>query len=126
MPKTPLSQPTIYEEALHPFDEAVFLNPPAVYRGGPFRVWNCRPNSSHLLRQFDTLASKDDQRIGSIAFDLHMLRLDGLTGGHQALDLTVFGSRINSFGAEWTEGYILRPTGILVAPMLQRIDTPPA
>ena len=35
------------------FDDALFRNPPSVYRGAPFWAWNTKLNENELLRQLD-------------------------------------------------------------------------
>lgn len=91
-----------------------------------------------------TTVDRGGQRLGAIAFDPHRLELGRLAVGCHDLDVTVHGTRVNTFGAlhnrvpgwrwwgpkswetsgsGWTDGYQLRPTGMLVAPMVE-VSTP--
>lgn len=86
----------------------------------------------------------EGQRVGRIIRPPHRLELP-CKGGEIQLDLTCFGDRVNTFGAlhdcnpqeqwwgppayrtcgeHWTDGYVLRPKGIFVAPMLVQANRP--
>ena len=85
-------------------------------------------------------ASLDDQNMGVIAYAPYQLHMDAAPGKH-VLKLTVYGNRVNSFGAlhncdptltwfgptawqskgkAYSYEYRLRPTGLLVSPRLYR------
>ncbi len=82
----------------------------------------------------------DRKKMGSIAFDPYRLKLGKLPKGQHQLDITVYGNRVNAFGAlhncdpnwtwwgpnswetkgdAWSYEYQLRPMGITVAPCLE-------
>ena len=86
-------------------------------------------------------ADLNGERLGTLAFPPYKLELGCLPEGTHKLDLTVFGNRMNGFGqvhhanpanykwwgpgsfrttgAKWSDEYILRPHGILSAPILE-------
>ncbi len=87
-----------------------------------------------------TTVDVDGRRAGAIAFDPYRLVLGEMAAGEHALDVTVHGTRVNAFGAlhncsphtrwwgpdawqsageGWDDGYRLRKTGVLVAPIVE-------
>jgi hypothetical protein len=85
-------------------------------------------------------AALDGKRVGPIAFPPYRLDLGTVAAGERRLDLTVFGSRINTFGCvhlydpfavwigpgawrttgdQWGYEYQLKPCGILTAPTVE-------
>jgi hypothetical protein len=83
----------------------------------------------------------DGRRLGPIAFAPFQLDLGALSQGAHALDITAYGSRVNTFGClhnaderafwfgpnawrtsgdDWSYEYRLRPAGLLAAPRLLR------
>lgn len=100
------------------------------------------PLSLHVPRFRNPLlhASLDGRPLGPIAFAPFRVDLGPVDGSHP-LDLLAFGSRVNTFGpihhadpqlrwvgpaawrssgAEWSDEYLLKPTGVLSAPILLR------
>lgn len=106
------------------------LTPPA----GPWAL--TAPHFAAPLLSVDA----QGQRVGVITHSPFRLRMPESSGGTMALDVTAFGSRVNTFGTlhnakpnpfwwgpaawrttgrDWTDGYNLKRCGILVAPMIE-------
>jgi hypothetical protein len=84
-------------------------------------------------------AALDGKRVGLVALAPHRLALGTVAAGAHTLELTVYGDRYNTFGtlhnandeyqwygpnsfrtagSQWTDTYLLRPSGILDAPFI--------
>lgn len=87
----------------------------------------------------------DGERAGTIVFDPYAVTIPALSEGPHIVELTLFGNRVNSFGAvhncdmkwrwhgpgswrttddRWSYEYTLRPTGILKSPAVIYADAP--
>jgi hypothetical protein len=107
--------------------------------GRPLRLWTPRFKAPLLS------VALDGQALGPIAFAPYRLDLGAPAAGPHRLDLTVYGNRMNAFGqvhnanlktlwwgphayrsqgANWSDAYVLRPHGILAAPMLETHASP--
>ncbi|MBQ9132240.1 MAG: hypothetical protein IJX62_07205, partial [Clostridia bacterium] len=84
----------------------------------------------------------DGEDLGVSAFSPHKVFKNGLKAGEHTLELTLFGTRINCFGAlhncssqpwvgpnywystdaDWSYEYVIKPMGILKAPVLEIYD----
>lgn len=110
----------------------------AVLNAGEYALEICRFRSPVIG------VSVDGKRCGPIAYAPYRCELKNLASGTHRLEITAFGSRINTFGtlhncnekepwygpnawrteeAAWSYEYVLKETGILKAPLLYRKET---
>lgn len=107
---------------------------PFVANGGEYEV------SATMFRSPLLAVSLDGERIGQIAFSPYRCALGRIPKGEHLLEITVYGNRVNTFGAvhncsqtekwygpdawrtegeAWSYEYQLKPTGLLKAPVLK-------